>query len=268
MKTKALLIAAVMLTSGSANAALIAGWDFSQYFGSSFLSTDGASFSNTLDANYSSLDPTFGAGAESNLLGTLYFDGTNGSTVVNPASATAEFIPVAGSLASNLNASTPNPFDSFPILTFEGQTFTNLLSMTNRGASVLDAVFQADISSLGLVGSGWDLSFGAQTFSGAGTIEVSVSTDGVSYGIVAGGLANVTTVDTPFSIALGGVPMTEVVFVKLSISGTPGVGVNQIKLDNLAISAASTAPAVPEPGTLALVGSGLVGLLLTGRRRS
>ena len=66
MKTHSLfaLLASLGLAavSSPAQASTIAGWDFSQYVGSSFLSVDGASFTNTLDANYSDLDPN-GAGA-------------------------------------------------------------------------------------------------------------------------------------------------------------------------------------------------------------
>ena len=63
MKTRSFVnslaaIAAAALVSGSAQAAMIAGWDFSQYAGDGLLSVDGASFTTTLPANYSSLDPT------------------------------------------------------------------------------------------------------------------------------------------------------------------------------------------------------------------
>src|SRR5262245_1029525 len=64
MRARALigLIASAFLAA-PAGATGIAGWDFSQYLGTSLLSTDGATFTNTLSANYSQLDPTFNAGA-------------------------------------------------------------------------------------------------------------------------------------------------------------------------------------------------------------
>src|SRR5262245_55793639 len=66
-----------------------AGWDFSQYEGTGELTP----FTNTLPANYSDSDPTFNAGAGSATFGTLFFNGTNGSsnTVTN-------FLPTAGTM--------------------------------------------------------------------------------------------------------------------------------------------------------------------------
>src|SRR5258707_9305890 len=105
MRTRALigLIASVSaLLSAPAGATGIAGWDFSQYFGDGLLSTDGVTFTNTLSANYSNLDPTFNAGAESAAFGTMFMNGSFGSTNVNAGSGTEQFLPTTGSLASNL----------------------------------------------------------------------------------------------------------------------------------------------------------------------
>jgi hypothetical protein len=112
MKARLLAIASTILSiavsasiAGSAQAYLVAGWDFSQYFNDGLLSIDGATYQNTLSANYSDLDPTFGAGAESAAFGTLYFNGSFGSTSVSPTgNLTEEFLPTAGSLTSNLDA--------------------------------------------------------------------------------------------------------------------------------------------------------------------
>src|SRR5262245_6386669 len=109
-------LAAAVFATGSARAALVAGWDFSQFLAPGALTIDGANGANTLAANYSALDPTGNAGAESAAYGTLFFDGTNGSTFVDPFGAGPQFIPNDGSLVSNLNAPTPNPFDSFNVL--------------------------------------------------------------------------------------------------------------------------------------------------------
>jgi hypothetical protein len=87
----------------SAQASLVARWDFSQYAGDGFMSIDGgSSFTNTLSANYSDLDPTFGAGFESAAFGTMYVDGSFGSTPVAAVSGSEQFLPTAaygGSLA-------------------------------------------------------------------------------------------------------------------------------------------------------------------------
>lgn len=56
--------AASLLWVGTAGAQLMAGWDFSQYAVDGALSTDGATFTDTLAANYSSFDLTNNAGSE------------------------------------------------------------------------------------------------------------------------------------------------------------------------------------------------------------
>ena len=68
------LIASAFLAA-PAGASGIAGWDFSQYFGDGILSTDGTTFTNTLPANYSNLDPSFNAGAGSAAFGTMFMNG-------------------------------------------------------------------------------------------------------------------------------------------------------------------------------------------------
>jgi hypothetical protein len=200
MSTKTLRIAAIALVAlaSPARATVIAGWDFSQYRGTGLLSTDGVSFTNTLAANYSSLDPN-GAGAESAAFGTLYFDGSNGSSSVPAGPATTLFAPTAGSagfdcarrypvppdpgaerggsppagctvpnvdgpLASNREGGGLNAFDSHSILRAEGQAFTERLAMKATGSVSL--VFKADMSSVGP--RPWEVSFGGRTAGGGG----------------------------------------------------------------------------------------------------
>jgi len=65
-----LALAALVAGPSAAQSSLVAGWDFSQYAGDGFMSIDGgSSFTNTLPANYSDLDPTFGAGFDSSAFG-------------------------------------------------------------------------------------------------------------------------------------------------------------------------------------------------------
>jgi hypothetical protein len=243
-----------VLTAGAAHATMVAGWDFSQYLGPAVLTIDGATGANVLSANYSNLDPTSGAGAESAAYGTMFIDGTHGSTNIDPLGATPPFWPNDGSLVSNLNAPGIPAFDSFAILAGEGQLFTNPLSMTAPGAA--DVVFSANLSSVPQTGSGWALSFGGKTFSGSSVVSVAFSTDGSSY--TSFGNVTLSTVDTPFTVAFGPT-VADVVYVRLGLSPTGG----QAIIDNVALSA--TLSTVPEPAMAVLLGAGLA--LVAGLRR-
>lgn len=267
MKTKALFsllgaFAASAMLSVPATAAMIAGWDFSQYAGDGLLSIDGATATTTLDANYSNLDPTFGAGAESATFGTMYINGQYGSTAVDVTFGnTEEFLPTAGSLASNLNApvTAPGrvPFDSLTVLAFEGQTFANEQAMTALLPATV--VFQANLGAQPVNGSAWTVSFAGKTFSGTSSVGVEFSTDGVNF--APAGFASLTTNDTPFTLNLGATS-SHTAFVRLNLSNANG----QPILDNLAIN--GTLTVIPEPGTALLIVSGLAGLQIFGRRRA
>jgi hypothetical protein len=262
MRNKHLIywIATIIVTTalgGPARAEMIAGWDFSQWFGDGLLSTDGEAFTDTLDANYSDLDPTFGAGAESAAFGTLYLNGQFGSTDVGAGSGSEPFLPTAavpGSLTSNLGAPGGVDFESFGVLLSEGQTFQNALAMTASGAA--NVVFQADLTSISGVAGDWSVSFGGQTFSGAATLGVDFSTDGVSY--TPFGTFDLTTVDTPFSRSLGS-DITGTAFVRFNFAA----GAGQPIIDNVAISAT----VIPEPASALLCGLGMLGLGVAARRR-
>lgn len=246
--------------ASSAQATMIAGWDFSQYAGDGFMSVDGGgTFTNTLDANYSDLDPTFGAGAESAAFGTMYADGTFGSTNVPAGSGNEQFLPSAatgGSLLSNLTAPGGADFDSFTILASEGQLSTESLAMIAAAQSIV--VFGADLNAVPVIGSNWSISFGGKTANGTSSVGIAFSSDGVTF--TPFGSANLTTVDTLFTLNLGAAA-TNNAYVRLSFDP---VGINQPLIDNVALNATL---AVPEPST-ALFGSlGLIGLMIAGRKR-
>jgi hypothetical protein len=255
------IVAAAAVTFGAAGAAqalLVAGWDHSQYFGDALLSTDGATFTDTLPANYSSL-VAGGLGNAAGAYGTLYLNGQFGSTNVGAGSGTEPFLPsaaVGGSLASNLSAPVVdgflNPFDSFTELTLGGQAFMNSLAMTALGAA--SVVYAADA---GLPGTDWILTFGARTQAGASSIAIEFSEDGASYAPV--GVANLTTVDTAYSFNLSALQVDRG-FVRIVFDSPATAPV----IDNVAISAT----VIPEPGTALLLLAGLGGLAAHGRRRA
>jgi hypothetical protein len=251
-------LAVSALVAGPAQALMVAGWDFSQWFGPGALSVDGTGPANTLGANYSNLDPTNNAGAESAAFGTLYINGQFGSTNVVPDfSGNEGFVPSVDSLGSNLTAPVDggglNPFDSHQILQAEGQQFVSALSMTAQ--DIVQVVFAA--ASV-LPGFDWSVSFGGRTLSGNGTVGIEFSTDGASY--IPAGSVSLGSADTPFSVPLPA-PQTDSLFVRFDFSnaGTE----NLPAIDNVAIHATL----VPEPGTALLLSSGLAGLVSAGRRR-
>src|SRR5262245_22436857 len=207
MMKQLLAIALGPWIAASAQAVTVAGWDFSQWQEAGQLSTDGTTSQSTLAANYSAYDLTFNSGSGAAAFGTLYFDGSFGSTAVAQGSppGTTSFAPTtgspqgAGSLSSNregpvqarvgtlpfLGGKAPGVgFEAFPVLKAEGQTFQHALSMTARTA--VDVVFRANTTSLtspGEGGVGWSVSFAGKTFPGSGpaVVGVAFSSDGASF---------------------------------------------------------------------------------------
>ena len=254
MATSTVLSAAV---AGTAGADAVAGWDFSQFFSDSVLSTDGSTYTASLPANYSSLDVSNNAGAEAASFGTAWFDGSNGSTPVAAGSGSEAFIPTAGSLRSNLGGAASgfgtNSFDAHSVLRAEGQAFTELLAMTAPGA--VSVVFGADLSSAGETGSNWQVSFGGKTISGTSTVQVEFSTDGSSY--TSFGSVGLDDSDTAYTVALDTVA-SDTAYVRLSLDPSSG----QPIIDNVAILATP----VPEPGAVAMLLAGMAALWVLPRR--
>jgi hypothetical protein len=240
---------------------MIAGWDFSQYFGSGELSIDGASYSDTLDANYSNLLLAPGAGPTAASFGTLFFNGEYGSTDVAEDSASAQVTPASGSLNSNLTAPQTAagyvPFNSFTTLDAAGQEFEENLSFQIQ--NTVSFVFAAYLDSIpGLVGD-WSLSFGGQTLTGSSIVDIAFSTNGTSF--TSAGQRTLNTLDTLFTVSLAGLP-SDTAFVRMSVNT---VGSQGSRIDNVAINGTVV---VPEPATVVLLGAALAAVALIGRSRS
>lgn len=273
MKTGSLVLAAAIASFVSvfvgapARAYMVAGWDFSQYLAAGLLTIDGVNPATTLDANYSNLDPTFNAGAESAAFGTLYYDGQFGSSAIAvDGSGTEDVVPSQGSLTANLDepvdrsADSPLnvdavPFDSFAVLIAEGQQFANLLGMTAQIQGPVSLVFLADLSSVPETGSDWSVSFGGKTLSGTTPVEIEFSTNGSTYS--SAGSVNLDTTDKRYSVNLSPTP-SEQAFVRFHFDPAA----NELPIiDNVAIN-------VPEPRAAAQLFAALVGLLVCARRRA
>jgi len=262
LKTTLGSLALSLAISAPAQAVMIAGWDFSQYVSNGELSIDGATYTNVLSANYSNLDLTFGAGAESAAFGALFFDGSFGSTNVDPASGTAALTPASNSLASNINAPVVggglNPFDSFEVLQSEGQFAANPLSLQIQNA--VSFVFAAYTNTIPGLGSDWSVSFGGQTGSGTSTVGIEFSTDGITY--VSAGSSTLTSIDSTFTMSLGGLA-SEAAFIRFSVNPTGGA----TRIDNVAING-TIVPPVPLPSTVMLLGISLAAFAALSRRRA
>ena len=252
--------AASLLWVGTAGAQLMAGWDFSQYAVDGALSTDGATFTDTLAANYSSFDLTNNAGSGSAAFGTLFMNGANGSTNVDEASATAAVVPsaaVPGSDVLSSNRKAPatgpgtNPFNSFSILRGEGQSRTQNLGLTARSGA--DVVFQS--GSTGVGRPGWYMSFAGRAVSGTSTVDVEFSSNCSTYSTL--GSFPLTTEDKKSTVVLSATPGLDVTCVRLALDPTAG----QPIIDDVAIF-------VPEPAMGFALFAGVAGLVALARRRT
>jgi hypothetical protein len=253
--------------AGPAQALMIAGWDFSQYYSDGILSVNGvnADGATALPANYSSLDPTNNAGSESASFGTLYFNGAfTSSTVIVDFSGAEAFVPSAvglGSLQSNLypfDGPGLNQFDSLTVLQSEGQTFQNLLSM--KANEVVSVVFEADMTSDPQLGTSWNIRFGGQTSTGVGTVGVEYSTTGLGGSYASAGSVNLTDTDSLFAVPLLAGP-SDLLYVRLTLDPQAAT---DARIDNVSINAT----AIPEPGTGLLLLGGLAGLVACRRLRA
>jgi hypothetical protein len=267
MKTRSFLsalaaLATTFAVSGSAHAVMIAGWDFSQYFTSGELSIDAATYTDTLDANYSNLLGAPGAGPAASSYGTFFYNGEYGSTDVVEDSPTALITPASGSLNSNITAPQTGvgfvPFNSFTTLDAAGQEFEENLSLQIQNN--VSFVFAAYLDTIPGLVSDWSLSFGGQTLSGTSIVDIAFSTNGTTF--TSAGSRTLNTLDTLYTITLAGLP-SDTAFVRLSVNTAGGVG---SRIDNVSIN--GTVVPVPLPSVAILLGTALAAFATVGRRKA
>ena len=256
--------AASLLLSGSAHATMIAGWDFSQYFGSGELYVEEPGFTgytNELGANYSNLLLSPGAGPAASTFGNLFFNGEFGSTNVVPDSPTAALTPTSGSSVQNLTAPQTAagyvPFNSFSTLNSAGQGFEENLSLQIQ--STVSFVFAAYTDTIpGLVGD-WSISFGGKTLGGESLIDFAFSLDG-GLNFIGAGTRTLNTTDSLFTVSLPGLP-SDSALIRMTVN--KGSSVNP-QIDNVSISATP----VPLPSVAILLGTALAAFATIGRGRA
>jgi hypothetical protein len=254
---------AALALAGTAQAELVAGWDFSQYSGDGSLDTDNDFVGEgTLDANWSSVGAAPGGGGPAaNVYGTMYVDGSNGSTLTDFAFGfPAEFAASAGDLTSNVD----QPIDEGALFPYGACSATapqdNCLPLKMKAIDTVSVVFEASLAPSATVGNNWALSFAGTTDAGSDSVTIETSTDGVLY--TSAGSETLTTTDTEFVVPLGaGLDGEATIFVRLNLTGSLIDGSN---IDNLGITAdlpgPSDVPAFPWPMAPYLVAFGLAAL--------
>ncbi|MCI0633038.1 MAG: hypothetical protein L0206_03860 [Actinobacteria bacterium] len=248
--------------AGAASAAptpvqLVAGWDLSQYRADDTLDS-GAGPADTLPANYSSHDATAGAGAGSAAFGTLFMDGSFGSTNVTEAGVSPEVVAHAHETEANREAPVDargantfpwSAFDSFRVLASEGQVNQERTGITARAP--VDVVFRAD---RGAAATGqWKLSLAGFALDPTGPVTVPVEFAPSCGAYSSAGSLSLNGTEQTFSLNVGAAALTDDdVCVRLGLDPTNG----QPVIDNVAL---------PEAGLASMLAAGA--LLVAGLER-
>jgi hypothetical protein len=274
------LAASVCIATGSASAdqlpvslaeGLIAGWDFSQYGAGSLNVTGLSGRQTTLWSNYSDLDTegSPGLGVGSTDKGTLYHNGQY-SSYSSPLSGTPPVRATSGNIDLNQGpAAVPlgsaaagntllNEFNA------SQQSFTGVrLAFGSEpvGVSSLSVVFATDLSALGGTFDNVTLKLAGRTTSSIRDMFVEFSSDGTNFSNLA--TFNLSSTADVFTAATTGTGLNKAYF-RLTVDGDssilPSIDNVMIRGNNLNI--------IPEPGTALMLGVGLAGLMVAGRRRA
>lgn len=247
---KTILTSASLLAilASSASASLVAGWDFSQFTADG---DDDIDFTfagiTALNANYSDLDtdatPGFGGGAAA----------FGQATWANPSTFSA--YNVAGFSSGQGLAGVSDVVGSFdlgPGSIADGQIADSAFGMFNLAGDASVITFAL---TPGTLYDDWGVQFGGITNSGAGTVTLTTSNDGVTFGGPST-VFNLNAADTLYSFDLSALGADDAVFVNMVFSS------NAI-IDNLAFTGTT---AVPEPSSFAAI-IGLMALGFTAVRR-
>ena len=252
---KTILTSASLLAilASSASASLVAGWDFSQFTGDGGDDIDFTFAGNTaLNANYSDLDtdatPGFGAGAAAFGKATWANPSTfSGYDVINNLGGFSSGQGLAG--VSDVVGS----FDLGPGSIADGQIADSAFGMFNLAGDASVITFAL---TPGTLYGDWAVQLGGITNGGAGTVTLTTSNDGVTFGGPST-VFNLNAADTLYSFDLSALGADDSVFVNMVFSSNA----NAI-IDNLAF----TGTAVPEPSSFAAI-IGLMALGFTAVRR-
>ena len=255
----------LMTLGATAQESLIAGWEFSQFSFAAINSVGefGASgdFSQAgaLNANYSELLPGSPAGGPLAAgFGTLYYDGTNGSTDGGPfdLTGTNTIYPFAQTLNSEADQVSP-PYGSSAsenVLIFNGQEVYNPFGLKIEADNSL--VVMADAQG---AATDWNFTFAFETEGPtAGGQEITLEYFDGSNFVSVGSPLTVTGTDQGTTVAIPGLDGMAMAQIRMNISGATET--NAVVIDNLGVAA------VPEPATYAAL-FGLVALGLIVRRR-
>jgi hypothetical protein len=241
------------LTVGAVSAQnMLAGWDFSPYAFDNFSSTDEANLTGQVGANYRNSVADFTGGAA---VGTLYYDGSFGSSVFDLSDQEISPQSIADTAVSNLGYL--GTAGSLGVLGSQGQAFTN--------AKTLGFAINGSYTFGLTLGQSYDLDSFTYAGFNSGDASASVawewSTNGSSFTALE--TDSLGTSATAYSVDLSAIDGVSTVYIRGTLAGLDS-GLSYI--DNVAFNGTSV---VPEPSSFAAIfGVVAIAFVAVRRRRS